>query len=235
MATIEHPVSKLQYARRPRTDTDAGRELNPTPVQDKLDEANSPAATRVRALSEFLLDREPLLAVLAARLGACDAVFESAIRGSSMSPAIPGRARLRVRLLDRRSCERGDILFYLSEKGFMVHRVVHLPRRGPAADMLLTRGDNCLMPDAPVSRNRVLGTVIEVYDRGTWRSPGLPGRTTVYHRIAQALSLSAMVVAMRCSPRASCRLAAALQTFESGVRYPVGRLLRRLRLTSSVR
>src|SRR5262249_34997648 len=108
------------------------------------------AAQRVRAVSEFLLDRQPLLLPLAAHFRERQPIFESAIRGPSMEPAIPSRARLRVQLLGPRPCQPGDIVFYLVDNGYMVHRVVYRARHGSAQDYLLTCGDNRLVPDPPV-------------------------------------------------------------------------------------
>ena len=69
------------------------------PVENDPGKSDTPANRRICAISSFLLDRDPLVLALASRLGGRDVIFESAIRGSSMSPAIPGRVRLRVRLL----------------------------------------------------------------------------------------------------------------------------------------
>jgi len=196
---------------------------------------NASSDRRVRAVSAFLLDREPLFAALASRLGGRDAVFESAIRGSSMSPAIPTGARLRVRLLDEQSCQVGDVVFYLAEAGFMVHRVVHRQERGPAAGCMLTFGDHCLAPDPPVGRDRILGTVIAVQTAEGWRPPGPPKIRTAFHRFVRAATLRAMIMATRYSISAARRLAIVLQRLESATRPPAGRLLRCLHLTSSGR
>jgi hypothetical protein len=202
------------------------------PLKSDPDESDALATGRIRRLSALLLDRESRLLALAARLDDGTVVFESSIRGSSMSPAIPALARLRVRLLERRACQRGDVLFYLSETGFVAHRLVHLPRLGATGGMLLTCGDNCLVPDAPIRRERVLGTVVEVYEDGEWRPPGPPCELKIYYRFAKTLGLCAMRLVMLCSYRASHCLATALKPLEARVRHSLGRLLRRLRLIS---
>lgn len=196
---------------------------------------DAPATRQVRAVSSFLLDHDPLLLALASHLGGSDVVFESAIRGSSMSPAIPSRARLRVRLLADQPCQRGDVVYYLSNDGFVVHRIVHQARRGPAAGYLLTFGDNCLVPDPPVRKDRILGTVIAVQTAGGWRPPGPQVNRSVFHRLARAAASGALIVALRFSVTAARRLEIILKRLELAGRTRVGRFLRRLHLIPSVR
>ena len=149
---------------------------------------NQPAS-RIRAVSSFLLDRDPLLVALAARLGGQDAIFESAIRGGSMAPAIPSGSRLRVRLGSNEQCLPGAVVFFLSDSGFVVHRVVSMRRRRANPKYLITLGDNCLVPDPPVSVDRVLG-VVESYQTTTgWRPPGPPAIRSTSHRLARAMAI----------------------------------------------
>ena len=95
-------------------------------------------------------------------------------------------ARLRVRLLSEPSCQAGNIVLYLSDAGFMVHRVAHLPRRGAAAGYLVTLGDNCLVPDPPVRTHRLLGTVTAVQTASGWRTPGPQVSRSISHRLVRA-------------------------------------------------
>ncbi len=194
------------------------------------------AAGRIGAVSAFLLDREPLLpALVAAHLGGRDEIFESAIRGSSMSPAIPGLARLRVRLLTEQPCQPGDIVYFLTNHGFMVHRVMYPSHKSARGSYLLTFGDNCLSPDPPVRMDRILGTVFAVQIAGNWRPPDPAKSVSVFHRLIRAGTSSAMIAAFRFSVPAAGWLAAALLNLESVGRAPVGRLLRILHLMPSGR
>lgn len=145
------------------------------------------------------------------------------------------RARLRVRLLSEQSCQPGDIVFYLSDAGFVVHRVAHLPCRGAAAGYLLTLGDNCLVPDPPVRKDRILGTVIAVQTASGWRPPGPQVGRSVYHRLVRAAAFGAVIVASRISVSAPGRIAMVLQRLVSVGGAPAGRMLRRLHLISSGR
>lgn len=205
------------------------------PRENEAMQPDSAANCRIHAVSSFLLDRDPLVLELASRLGGRDQVCESAIRGSSMSPAIPGRARLRVRLLAKQSCQAGDVVFYLSDEGFMVHRLVYQPRRCSAASYVLTFGDNCLAPDPPVKKDRIMGTVIAVQTATGWRPPGPPRSASVYHRLIRVVAYGVMVVTFWFSTSAARRLAILLAALESMGRAPAGRLLRRLHLISSKR
>jgi hypothetical protein len=182
-------------------------------------------ADRIGAVSEFLLDRESLLPVVASRLGG-DAIFESAIRGSSMCPAIPKFSRLRVQLLGTRCAGPGDVLYFLADDGFMIHRVVRQLLAGSGELYYLTIGDNCLAPDPPVPEHRVLGVVITVETTSGQRPPGPPRSRSVLHRIARGISVPATYVASRISVPAAAQVAALFRWFEDAGRARVGRALR---------
>jgi hypothetical protein len=194
--------------------------------QDHKSTSQTPhAADRIAAVSDFLLDRDCLLPVVASRLGS-DATFESAIRGGSMAPAIPKYSRLRVQLLGGRVPARGDILYYLANDGFVIHRLVHQVSPGSGQRYYLTIGDNCLAPDAPVSEDRVLGVVIAVVSTSGSRPPGVPRLNSVLHRIARSISIPATFAASRISISAGTGVASLFRWFEDIGRARVGRLLR---------
>ena len=197
-------------------------------IENDPGKSDTPANRRISAISSFLLDRDPLVLALASRLGGRDVTFESASRGSSMSPAIPGRVRLRIRLLAEQPCHPGDIVYFLTDNGFVVHRVIYRSRKNSAAGYLLTLGDNCLSPDPPVRNDRILGTVIAVHTAGEWRSPSPPINRSVLHRLIRAATSATMIATVTISVPAARRLAAVFLELESVGRVPVGRLLRRL-------
>lgn len=178
-----------------------------------------------RAVSELLLARSHLLVPLASQFGETKPHFESAIRGSSMAPAIPAGARLRVRPRGRRPCEVGDVVLYLADGGYTAHRVVYQTRRTSDAAYLLTEGDLRFAPDAPVSCRQVLGTVVAVEIDGQWHPVG-PRPTGPWHRrVVCAMTLAAMITATWLSVAAANRLAAILLTLESTARVARRRLL----------
>lgn len=186
-------------------------------------------ADRIGAVSEFLLDRECLLPVVASRLGH-DAIFESSIRGSSMCPAIPRSSRLRVQLLGTRTPGPGDVLYFLADDGFMIHRVVRQLLASSGERYYLTIGDNCLAPDQPVPEHRVLGVVITVDTTSGRRPPGPPQSGSVLHRVARTISVPATYVASRVSVPAGAQISSLFRWFEEAGRARAGRVLRSLGL-----
>lgn len=171
-----------------------------------------------QALSAFLADRAHLLLPLAAQLGETTEV-ESAIRGSSMAPAIPPRSRLRVRVGGEIPCQVGDVVFYLADDGYTAHRVVY---RAAGGDVLLAEGDARFAPDPPLSRQQVLGTVVAVEVDGQWRPVGGPPVRPWHQRLVRRATLAAMIAVTRISSGAARRLAALLLVVETK-----GRLTRR--------
>jgi hypothetical protein len=182
-------------------------------------------ADRIGAVSAFLLDRDSLLPVVASRLGS-NATFESAIRGGSMAPAIPQYSRLRVQLLDGRVPERGDILYYLADDGFVIHRLVQHVSADSGKRHFLTIGDDCLAPDPPVPESRVLGVVIAVETSSGRRPPGSPQSRSAIHRLVRAVSIPATVVASRISISTGAQVAMLFRQLENAGRARVGRVLR---------
>lgn len=183
------------------------------------------SADRISAVSAFLLDRDSLLPVVASRLGS-DTTFESAIRGGSMAPAIPGYSRLRVKLLGNRIPERDDILYYLSDDGFVIHRLVRHVSSRSGERYYLTIGDDCLAPDPPVPEDRVLGVVIAVETSSGIRPPGSPESRSAFHRLARAVSIPTAFAASRISVSAAAQVAILFRQIENAGRARIGRLLR---------
>jgi hypothetical protein len=147
-----------------------------------------------------------------------------------MAPAIPARARLRVRVQGNQPCRRGDVVYYLAGDGYMVHRVVFRARRGAARDLLLTCGDGCLAPDPPVRSDQVLGTVIAVETPDGWRPPGPPITPgPLYRRLVRALALAGTIAALGVSASTARRLALSLHQLEAASRTTVRGIRRRLR------
>jgi hypothetical protein len=182
-----------------------------------------------RAVSAFLLDRAHLLLPLASQFGRAQPDFESAIRGNSMAPVIPGGARLRVRVSGQQPCQVGDVVFYLADGAYTVHRVVYRARRTPDANYLITAGDARFAPDPPVPCGQVLGTVVAVKINDRWQ-PLDPQTAGPWHRrIVRAVTLPAMITTMWFSVAAADRLAALLLTLESGARAVRRRLVQRWR------
>lgn len=193
--------------------------------EHKPTDAMPQATDRIGAVSAFLLDRDALMPVVVSRLGG-EATFESAIRGGSMAPAIPEHSRLRVQLPGTRVPEPGDILYYLAEDGFVVHRLVHHLSARDGEPCYLTIGDNCLAPDPPVPERRVLGIVIAVETESGRCPPGSSRSISALHRIIRGVSIAMTVNTARISVSAAAKLAMALRRLENMGRPGVGRVLR---------
>jgi hypothetical protein len=182
------------------------------------------AAARSNAASALLLKHRPLLLSVASDFRDRQPVFESAIRGSSMAPTIPPHARLQLRVVGHPHCRAGDVVYYLADDGYVVHRVVYRARRGAGRGYLLTCGDNRLAPDPPVPIDRVLGVVLSVQTADGWRPPGPPNIRRFSKRVIRAVSLAAAVAALRLSPAAARRLARLLLELEDLGRAGLGRV-----------
>ena len=170
------------------------------------------------ALSGFLLDHAELLLPLSSHLGQGQPDVESSVRGSSMAPAIPAGARIRVRPGNGPSCRVGDVVFYLAAGGYVVHRVVYRPEPSVDGGYLLTEGDARFAPDPPVPCPQILGTVVAVQDNGRWVPvpPPVPGPW--HRRVVRAVTLPVMILATKVSLGGARRLARALLAAESAAR-----------------
>lgn len=166
------------------------------------------------ALSALLADHAELLLPLAAHLGQGQPDFESAVRGSSMAPAIPAGARIRVRPGEGRPYRVGDVVFYLSDGGYVVHRVVYGPGQSADGDYLLTEGDARFAPDPPVPSRQVLGTVVAVQGHDQWAPvrPPVPGPW--HRRLVRAVTLPVVILAAKVSLVGAQRLGRALLAVE---------------------
>ena len=93
---------------------------------------------------------------------------ESEVSGVSMGGVIPHRAHIRI-AVGTRLCSRHTVVAYIAGGRTVVHRVRWARRWGRGRDFLITQGDAMLLPDIPVDRSAVLGTVLAVESDGTWR------------------------------------------------------------------
>lgn len=83
---------------------------------------------------------------------------EITLAGTSMQPLIRmNRDKITIRSL-KEEPQVGDIvLFRRSDGAYVVHRVYQISR-----DYITTLGDNCERPDVPISKEQVLGKVVEI-------------------------------------------------------------------------
>lgn len=88
-----------------------------------------------------------------------------------MEPAIPAGSRLRIMCLAPQFYRTGQVIAFVAGDGVCVHRIVYRGRWRHARNYLITMGDNCQMPDAPVHVDSILGTVTEFAHEGPWKPP----------------------------------------------------------------
>jgi hypothetical protein len=127
-----------------------------------------------------------------ARLQKANGTFECSLRGGSMGAAIPAGSRIRISVVDASAYRVGQVIAFLAEGRLFVHRIVHRGRRKGARDWLVTKGDRCLLPDAPVALTSALGTV-SVWSPadGSWLPPGPEDRGSP---VARGLSWAAVLL-----------------------------------------
>lgn len=102
------------------------------------------------------------------------------VTGSSMLPAVCPDDILFIRACDIRAVRRGDIVAFLREGRFFVHRAI-----GHRDGHVLTRGDSNAAADPLVGPADFLGKVARIASRGSARRPSL--RPPAVHRLAAAL------------------------------------------------
>ena len=92
------------------------------------------------------------------------------VSGSSMLPALWPGDLLVIRRAPLAELSRGDLVLFLRQGRFFVHRVLEVSASG-----LLTRGDALAAPDPPVSPQELLGRVISIWRNGRSAPPLPPG------------------------------------------------------------
>jgi signal peptidase I len=80
-------------------------------------------------------------------------------RGDSMHPTIRDGEALHIERCDPRSLRVGEIVLARAERGLTAHRVVSV--RCDTAQ-IVTRGDNCPIPDPPLDPGQIVGRVVRV-------------------------------------------------------------------------
>ena len=103
--------------------------------------------------------------MLAARSGR---PVESQLSGASMGGAIPGGCRIRITHRAGHEWRRGEVIAFVAGSRVMVHRIVHVGRRGAARRFVLTQGDGNWLCDPPVEVGTIAGAVEQYWDGGGW-------------------------------------------------------------------
>lgn len=97
--------------------------------------------------------------------------LESRIAGSSMEPAIPHDARIRIRPQEHQDYREGQVVACVSGNSLFAHRIVYSGRDGRTGEFILTRGDGWVLCDPPTRKSNILGLVTEFCSGGAWSAP----------------------------------------------------------------
>jgi len=186
----------------------------------------APSPDLVEAVDALIQADPARLVVLASSLRAPHRLLESTVEGASMGRGLPSKSRIRIALIHRAQYEIGEVVAFLDGNQVIVHRVVHRGRFGAAAGHLLTRGDATLVPDPPVSHERILGPVTEVCVNGRWASPETALRRSLRARTVSSIVLLAATWMMIASPRATGTLLVFLARAARDIRRALNRQFR---------
>jgi hypothetical protein len=121
-------------------------------------------------------------------------VVQSRVQGPSMGATLPDGASIRIQLSRAPDCRPGEVVACLIGARLVTHRIVH--GGGRSARVLITRGDDELLPDPPIDARGIVGRVVAVESSGQWVSPPPPvpdsaaRRALAYGILAVVASLS---------------------------------------------
>jgi hypothetical protein len=144
-----------------------------------------------------------LFRVLAKRSGQ---PVESELRGASMGLAIPDGSRIRIVYSEGATWREGEVVAFLAGSRVMVHRVIHVGRRGPARRFLITQGDGNWICDPPVRIDTIAGRVEEFRLDNEWQDVG-PARISLVRRSVSLASLALLRTALEWNPSVAIRIA----------------------------
>ena len=96
---------------------------------------------------------------------------ETVLQGTSMIPALPSGAMVRIACSETPAFEAGAIVAVRAGGVLVIHRVLHAGRRARARRYLITRGDARWLVDPPVEVSAVLGVVTAVHGEDEWQAP----------------------------------------------------------------
>jgi hypothetical protein len=180
----------------------------------------------VEAVDKLMRADPARLVAVASSLRAPDRLLESTVEGTSMGRSLPPKSRIRIALIRRERYETGEVVAFLDNNVTIVHRVVHLGRFGAAAGYLLTRGDATLVPDPPVTHERILGPVTGAWVDGRWTPPCAPPSRSLRARMVSSIATHAAAWMMVASPRATRALLIFLARAARDVRRALNRQIR---------
>ena len=142
---------------------------------------------------------------------------ESELRGTSMGLAIPAGSRIRIVHTEGDDYRPGQVVAFLGHRRVMVHRVMHVGRRGGARMFLITQGDGNWMCDPPVALDTIAGRIEELRVNGQWQAVG-PSHASFLRRAVSFPSRALLRAALELSPSFAVRIARGMSHARMGVR-----------------
>ena len=155
-----------------------------------------------------------LFRVLARRSGQ---PVESELRGTSMGLAIPSGSLIRIVSSEGVAWRAGQVVAFLAGSRVMVHRVIHVGRRGRARMFLITQGDGNWICDPPVDLETIAGLVEEFCVDGKWQAVA-PARTSLIRRALSIPPLALLRVALEWNPSLAVWIARGMTHARMGAR-----------------
>lgn len=83
------------------------------------------------------------------------------VSGKSMRPLIEQGDTIHVEKFDPRALSAGDIITFKKNEVYLTHRVLWVRKKGNGI-IVITKGDNEINPDPPVSPNEIVGKVVNI-------------------------------------------------------------------------
>ena len=132
--------------------------------------------------SQALDDAHALKCELAGEVLRSSGALRLRVTGWSMLPAVMPGDTLVIEPISRDAVSEGDIVLFIRDRRFFVHRVV---TKGPHDTAILTCGDAMLAADPPVPGSNLLGKVSCILRNGKCIEPARSPRLS--HRVVSAL------------------------------------------------
>jgi len=126
---------------------------------------------------------------LASMLRKAETVFESTIAGSSMEPAIPDGAKIRIQPRATHDYRVGNIVACATGNALFAHRIVYCGKSPRTRAYVITKGDGWVLCDSPTPRIAILGEVMAYCQDGVWLQPDKHAAAVAANRVIGAASL----------------------------------------------
>ena len=122
------------------------------------------------------------------------------VSGTSMLPVLRARDYVRIKQISE-DLHRGDIVVFQKSNGLITHRVLRISTTDEDNVTLLTKGDNSIVPDPPITSSVIIGKVVAI--RRNKREMRLDNRgwQTTNHLIGLLMSVLVMLYSAIIGPR----------------------------------